>query len=109
MASRRGIAALAVASIVIVGASARAGDNDVVLARLGKIKTDATGAPSAVVGQNLEFRALVSELDIVLAPRLLTPSDTIGFGGFQFTADVVYTTISKSASYWRVLAPAAVG
>ncbi len=106
MAVRRGLAAIA----LILGASAStralAGDNDLVLARLGKINTDANGKPSAVIGQNLEFRALVSELGIVLAPQLATPSDTLGFGGFQFTADVAYTSITNTATYWRVLEPA---
>ena len=111
MASRRGIAALALALTltVMISARAQAGENDIVLARLGAIKTDNTGATSTVVGQNLEFRALVSELGVVLAPRLLTPSDTLGFGGFQFTADVGYTTISNKQSYWRVLEPATGG
>jgi hypothetical protein len=103
MGSRRGIAALATLSLggtLAMASPAQAGDNDIVLARLGKVTTSG-GVPSAVIGQNLEFRALVSELGIVLAPRLLTPADTLGFGGFQFTADVGYTTITNTATYWR--------
>jgi len=84
-------------------ATALAGDNDMVLSRLGLIRTDSTGTPTAVVGQNLEFRALASELGVVLAPRLMSPSDTLGFGGFQFSADVGYTSITSDASWWRVL------
>lgn len=87
------------------GASpAAAGENDLVLTRLGFVQTDGNDNPISVVGQNLEFRSLVSELGVVLAPRLLSPSDTLGFGGFQFSADVGYTSISSDASYWRVLA-----
>src|SRR5690242_3457857 len=104
MAARRGIA-IAAFAVISAAAPAHAGDNDIVLARLGKVRNDATGTPNVVVGQNLEFRALVSELGVVLAPELLTPSDTLGFGGFQFTADVSYTTIDNKETYWRVLAP----
>ena len=89
--------------VAAVAGPARAGQNDVILARLGKVVTDGTGTPTSVVGQNLEFRSLVSELGVVMAPQLLTPSDTLGFGGFQFTADLAYTSISNDASYWRVL------
>ena len=39
----------------------------------------------------------------MLAPHLLTPADTIGFGGFQLTVDYATTTIDADASYWRVL------
>src|SRR5262245_61934955 len=104
MASRRGIAiALTMSALALAPRAARAGDNDIVLARLGKLT--GSGTTMSVGGQNLEFRGLVSELGVVLAPRLLTPSDTLGFGGFQFTADVGYTQITNGATYWRALAP----
>jgi hypothetical protein len=83
--------------------TARAGDNDLVLSRLGLVVTDAEGTPVGVVGQNLEFRALVSELGVILAPRLLAPADTLGFGGFQFAADVGVAGYSADASWWRAL------
>ena len=104
MGFRRGTAALALSAgtlAIAAPAPARAGDNDIVLARLGLITTQ-NGMPAGVIGQNLEFRSLVSELGIALAPRLETPADTLGFGGFQFSADLGYTTIDNSATYWRV-------
>jgi hypothetical protein len=61
------------------------------------------GNVTSVVGQNLEMRGLASQLGVVLAPHLLTPADTIGFGGFQLTVDYSTTTIDQDASYWRVL------
>ncbi len=109
MASRRGIAAFALATVAFAAPRAHADDNDLVFARLGKIRAGTDGMPNTVVGQNLEFRALVSELGVVLAPQLLTPSDTLGFGGFQFTADVAETSISNKESYWRALQPATGG
>jgi len=104
MFPRRGLASLA--SLVTLGAlgasaPALAGENDLVMTRLGRI-VESGGTPVDVVGGNLEFRSLVSELGVVLAPRLLSPSDTIGYGGFQFSADVGWTSISSDADYWRV-------
>src|SRR5262245_8755217 len=64
---------------------------------------DGSGNVVGFVGQNLELRSLSSQLGVVLAPHLLTPADTIGFGGFQLTVDYATTTIDSSASYWRVL------
>jgi hypothetical protein len=92
------------AAVAALGAAAFpraavAGDNDLVLARLGTIAPDGT----EVIGSNLDFRALASELGVVLAPRLSEPADTIGFGGFRFGADLAFTSISSGEPYWRVL------
>ncbi len=64
---------------------------------------DGSGKQVGVVGQNLEFRELSSQLGVVLAPHLLTPADTLGFGGFQFSVDYATTTIDQNAPYWRAL------
>ncbi len=80
---------------------AAADDNDLVLGRLGTPLTNGQGAVIGVVGQNLEFRSLASELGVALAPRLMTPADTIGFGGFQLTVDYATTTVDGDASHWR--------
>jgi len=96
------IPVLALAGVAAGARPAAADDHDLVIARLSRILDDGTGQ-MRTVGQNAEFRSLASELGVVLAPRLMTPSDTIGFGGFQFTADVGYTQISRDASWWRAL------
>jgi hypothetical protein len=101
----RAVPVLSLVGAVAVAAApspAAAGDNDLVLARLANL-LDAGNGQMRSVGQSGEFRSLVSELGTVLSPRLLTPSDTLGFGGFQFTADVGYTQISNDASWWRAL------
>src|SRR5690606_38686028 len=77
--------------------------NDLVLSRLTTRITDASGNVISTVGQNHELRALASQLGVVRAPHLLTPADTLGWGGFQLTVDYSMTTIDSSASYWRVL------
>lgn len=83
---------------------AAADDNDLILSRLGTRITDNAGALTNVIGQNLEFRSLASQMGVVLAPHLLTPADTVGFGGFQMTVDYANTTIDPDAAYWRARA-----
>jgi len=87
--------ALALAALLAPGA-ADADVNDLVLGRLtNRIDAD------TIVPQNAELRALSSQLGVVLAPHLLTPADTLGFGGFQLTVDYAATTIDAGAAYWR--------
>ena len=87
--------ALALAALLAPGAAA-ADVNDLVLSRLTN-RVDA----DTIVPQNAELRSLASQLGVVLAPHLLTPADTIGFGGFQLTVDYAATTIDAGAAYWR--------
>ena len=96
------LAATAIAALAISAAPgpATAGDNDLVLGRLANV-VEENGTPVRAVGQNLELRSLVSELGVALAPRLLTPSDTLGWGGFQFSADMAWTSITPDATWWR--------
>jgi hypothetical protein len=94
LAAVRGLATAV--GVLLCALPAHAGDNDIVLSRLGNINGGAT------VGNGAEFRSLTSELGVVLAPRLLSPADTLGFGGFQFAADVGFTSIDSDAAYWRV-------
>jgi hypothetical protein len=46
------------------------------------------------------FRSLMSELGVVLAPRLLVPAETLGYAGFQVSGEVGMTTISADQPYW---------
>lgn len=80
----------------------RADDNDLVLARLAK-RVEAEGVVTSVIPQNRELRALASQLGVVLAPHLLAPADTLGYGGVQFSADYSTTQIDHTASYWRAV------
>lgn len=94
---------IAVALLGGLAAPAAADSNDIVLSRLATRLVDGTGKTVGFVGENLEFRSLTSELGVVLAPHLLTPADSVGFGGFQFSVDYATTTVDTSASYWRAL------
>jgi hypothetical protein len=94
-------AALAAALMVSTWpADARAGSNDLVLSRLGELVTGDSG--DRVVPDTEAFRSLASELGVVFAPRLSAPADTLGYGGFEFAADLSFTSISSGESYWRV-------
>ena len=110
--------ALALASLVVGPSTARAGDNDLNLLNLCDPATGALGvrecswiqrdpatrAISASVVPDAEaqsrFRSLMSELGVVIAPRLQTPADTLGFSGFQFAAEFGMTKISRDQRFW---------
>jgi hypothetical protein len=94
-------AALLFAATLVVPSLAAADTNDIIISRLATRIEDNNGNLTRVVGQNLEFRSLASQLGVVLAPHLMTPADTIGFGGFQFSVDYAMTTIDSGASYWK--------
>ena len=101
---RRGIVLATLPALAALAATPAAADsNDLVLSRLGTRLTDSMGNLTGVVGDNVEFRSLASQLGVALAPHLLTPADSIGFSGFQMTVDYSTTTIDSGAAYWRAL------
>jgi hypothetical protein len=56
-----------------------------------------------------DFRSLMSELGVVLAPRIPMVADTAGFGGFQLSAELGLTEISRSRKYWDGVAGVSAG
>jgi len=56
--------------------------------------------PDAESVSRSNFRSLMSELGVVIAPRLQTPADTLGFAGFQFSAELGMTKISNLERFW---------
>ena len=91
-----------VAAIALLASTPASADpDDIVLARLAERQTDAMGNVIGVVPDQVSFRALASQLGVVLAPHLLTPADTLGFSGFQFSVDYATTTIDSNADYWK--------
>jgi hypothetical protein len=113
--------ALAVGAGLALGGVARAGKNDLqlinlcdphVVAGIGSecswVTRDANGSITAPVtvdadGQS-RFRSLMSELGVVIAPRLQTPADTLGYAGFQVSAELGVTKINSSQPYWNGVA-----
>jgi hypothetical protein len=63
-----------------------------------------TGTAPDSDGQT-RFRSMMSELGVAIAPRLMTPADTLGFAGFQFSAELGVTKINGDrkvggVAYW---------
>src|SRR5579863_1312928 len=103
------LAGVSVCGALAFGGVAHAAKNDLQLLNLCELPPGATECPwihranglitSAVLptpdGQAL-FRSLMSELGVVIAPRLQTPADTLGYAGFQFSAELGITTINNN-------------
>src|SRR5450432_1994106 len=124
LAELAGLAVLVLGVTLASSGVARAGSNDLQLLNLCDPGTssiggtecswvhrdangliiDETGKPGAVTvpgeGQ-ARFRSLMSELGVVIAPRLQTPADTLGYAGFQFSAELGVTKINNSRPYWN--------
>jgi hypothetical protein len=89
------------ALVMALASRAVADSNDL---DLGRLATPVQiGGMTHYVEDSLAFRQLSSALGVVLAPDLLTPADTLGFDGFQFTADYSRTSIDPTGAYWRAL------
>jgi len=96
--------ALTALTVLCFSRFAMADPNDLVMSRLATRIVGSTGQLESVVAENLEFRALASQLGVVLAPHLMTPADTLGFAGFELDVSASQTTIDSKQPYWRVLA-----
>lgn len=93
----RAVAAL----LVLWPAVARADANDLVLSRLGTaMDLNGDGIVDDVIPNNQEFRSLMSELGVAIAPKFLTPADTLGYSGFQFSSELYFTSINHHRGYW---------
>ena len=72
------------------------------------VTRDSKGFITAPTGPDAEgqarFRSLMSELGVVIAPRLQTPADTLGYAGFQFSAELGVTKINNDRPYWNGVA-----
>lgn len=70
------------------------------------VKRDASGLISASNGVVIDaegrskFRSLMSELGVVMAPRIPMAASTLGIAGFMLSAELSFTEISRSRSFW---------
>jgi len=87
--------ALTALAVVCASRFAAADPNDLVMSRLATRIVGNTGQLEAVVAENLELRALASQLGVVLAPHLMMPADTLGFAGFELDVSASQTTIDS--------------
>jgi hypothetical protein len=99
-----------------------AGGNDLALLNLCPQHTPAPGTLNAMVPEcawverqaggliqsvaldgeaQSQFRSLMSELGVVMAPRLMVPAETLGYAGFQVAGEVGVTTISNGEPFWN--------
>lgn len=99
---------LLVLGLLLAALPARADKNDPALWKLGQLNINPDGTiavPGVTVGADAEtqFRSLASELGVILAPRMLMPADTLGYSGFQFSAEISFTTVNTNSatSPWR--------
>jgi hypothetical protein len=76
--------------------AALADSNDLVLSRLGTVNA----AGNNVIPSNQDFRSLSSELGVIISPKFLSPSDTIGYSAFQYSVEGGFTSIDNTAGYW---------
>jgi len=107
----RGLGLLVLGSALLGTRAARADRNDLRLINLcdtsqgngcGWVTQTPTRTTVALdAGANTRFRSLMSELGTVVAPRLQTPADTLGFAGIQLSADLDVTQISGGKSFWN--------
>jgi hypothetical protein len=97
---------LVVLGLLLAAVPARADKNDLALWKLGQLNINPDGTIAGVTTSadaETQYRSLASELGVVLAPRLLMPADTLGYSGFQFSAELGFTTINtnQTTSPWR--------
>jgi len=78
-------------------AVARADKNDLSLLNLC-LTPDGTNHCAGGSDPNAQsrYRSMMSELGVVVAPRLMTPADTLGYAGFQFSGELGITTINNN-------------
>jgi hypothetical protein len=101
---------VAVGVVALAGQGrARAGNNDLRLLNLcpyDQVRLECSWIQRNDVGRvsgttfdpdaQTRFRSLMSELGFAIAPRVLTPADTLGFAGFQFSAELGVTNINAT-------------
>jgi hypothetical protein len=81
-------------------AVARAGTNDLKLLNLcsavGGTNSCLDTTSKDYANTQSRYRSMMSELGVVVAPRLMTPADTLGYAGFQFSGELGITTINNN-------------
>jgi hypothetical protein len=112
------IASAVVLALATFASSAWAGKNDLQLLNLCPSAASVLnvpecswvhrGADGSISGRVVpdprglqDFRSLMSELGVVLAPRIPMVADTGGIAGFEFSAELGVTEISHNRSFWN--------
>lgn len=100
---------LVLLATLLVPAAASAGDMDVTLARLRAPPGPDTcpamgdnGLPRMYCADEDAWRRLTSQLGFSLAPPVLSPARTTGYGGLYVGVEGWVTGIDSDADYWQV-------
>lgn len=91
----------AVVALLLVGGTARADRNDLTLERIIGMPATPGATIDPTLAQQTQFRSLMSELGVVMSPRMLSPADTLGWSGFQLSFESSFTQISNNADFWK--------
>ena len=89
------------AAALLLSGAARADNYDLTLERLIGPPAAGTTFNDPSLAAQTGFRSLASELGVVMAPKFLDPSDTLGWSGFHFSFDSTWTSISNRADFWK--------
>jgi hypothetical protein len=65
------------------------------------VYTAAFGRDSCIP-DHAAFKRLINQWGFALAPTAMHSARTVGFGGFKFSVEAVYTNIDSSADYWKL-------
>jgi hypothetical protein len=89
--------------LVLACGHARADSNDFTLERIIGIPSSTNPLDlSGDVRRRTMYQSLMSEMGVVLAPRFLAPSDTLGYNGFQIAFEAGFVQISNNADFWKL-------
>jgi hypothetical protein len=92
----------AIVAVAAIPARARADRNDLTLERIigPPAMPGAINDPTDPRLQSM-YKSLMSELSVVMAPRALSPADTLGYSGFQLAFESSFTQISDKSDFWQ--------
>jgi hypothetical protein len=97
------VRSLCLMSTVLLGlaGSARADSNDLTLERIVGFPSNTNPIDIMDATRQTQYKSLMSELGVVMAPRFLSPADTLGYSGFQIAFETGFTQIHSSRDYWQ--------
>jgi len=85
-----------VAAVILQCSIGLASPHDIQLRGLGRPQSNSLDDPAVN-----RFRLLTSELALALAPKPLSPAETLGVSGFEFSVGSSHADISESYKYWQ--------
>jgi len=90
------------AAATLTASTARADRNDLTLERIigPPAMPGMFNDPTDPARQTM-YKSLMSELGVVIAPRALSPADTLGYSGFQLAFETSFTQISNKQDFWQ--------